>query len=37
LDILSGFAAVAVVLWHWQHFAFNENSLPENEIMYDNI
>lgn len=28
LDVSRGFAALAVVLWHWQHFAYNGTSLP---------
>ena len=30
LDISRGFAALAVVLWHWQHFAFKGSSPPED-------
>jgi len=29
LDVSRGFAALAVVLWHWQHFAYNGSSPPE--------
>ena len=28
LDVTRGIAALAVVLWHWQHFAFNGPYLP---------
>ncbi len=30
LDISRFFAALAVILWHWQHFAYNGSSLSEN-------
>jgi peptidoglycan/LPS O-acetylase OafA/YrhL len=30
LDVSRGFAALAVVLWHWQHFAYTGHALPEN-------
>jgi peptidoglycan/LPS O-acetylase OafA/YrhL len=30
LDVSRGFAALAVVLWHWQHFAFNKITLPKD-------
>lgn len=32
LDVSRGFAALAVVLWHWQHFAYRGHALPENFI-----
>jgi peptidoglycan/LPS O-acetylase OafA/YrhL len=40
LDVSRGFAALAVVLWHWQHFAYKGNSLAhgflrENQPLYD--
>ena len=28
LDVTRGIAALAVVLWHWQHFAFNGSAPP---------
>lgn len=30
LDVSRGFAALAVILWHWQHFAYTGHALPEN-------
>lgn len=30
LDVSRGFAALAMVLWHWQHFAFNGAALSQN-------
>jgi len=30
LDVSRGFAALAVVLWHWQHFAFTGTSMDED-------
>ncbi len=30
LDISRGFAALSVVLWHWQNFAYNGTYLPED-------
>lgn len=30
LDLLRGIAALAVVFWHWQHFAFNAVSISTN-------
>jgi peptidoglycan/LPS O-acetylase OafA/YrhL len=30
LNILRGFAALGIVVWHWQNFAFKGNSLPDN-------
>ena len=30
LDVSRGIAALAVVLWHWQHFAFEGYALPQN-------
>ena len=30
LDVSRGFASLAVVLWHWQHFAFNKITLPKD-------
>jgi peptidoglycan/LPS O-acetylase OafA/YrhL len=30
LDVSRGFAAMAVILWHWQHFAFKGHALPEH-------
>jgi len=40
LDVSRGIAALAVVLWHWQHFAYKGNSLSqefirENQPLYD--
>lgn len=40
LDVSRGFAALAVVLWHWQHFAYKGNYLSqefikENQPLYD--
>lgn len=40
LDVSRGIAALSVVLWHWQHFAFNGNQLShdfqrENQPLYD--
>ena len=40
LDISRGLAAIAVVLWHWQHFSYKGNSLPgtflwENQPLYE--
>jgi peptidoglycan/LPS O-acetylase OafA/YrhL len=36
LDISRGIAALSVVLWHWQHFAFNEKSfVQENQPLYE--
>ena len=40
LDISRGIASLAVVLWHWQHFAYKGNSLPqeflrENQPLYE--
>ena len=32
LDISRGIAALSVVLWHWQHFAYKGNSLPQEFI-----
>lgn len=39
LDISRGIAALAVVLWHWQHLAYKGNSLTqgfvrENQPLY---
>jgi peptidoglycan/LPS O-acetylase OafA/YrhL len=28
LDVSRGFAALGLILWHWQHFAYIENELP---------
>jgi len=30
LDVSRGFAALSVVLWHWQNFAYKGASLPED-------
>ncbi|MCB9422583.1 MAG: acyltransferase [Ardenticatenaceae bacterium] len=30
LDVSRGFAALAVVLWHWQHFSYEGTELPVN-------
>ena len=30
LDVSRGLAALGLVLWHWQHFAYNENALPQD-------
>jgi peptidoglycan/LPS O-acetylase OafA/YrhL len=30
LDVSRGFAALSVVLWHWKHFAYKGNSLPQD-------
>lgn len=40
LDVSRGIASLAVVLWHWQHFAYKGNSLPqeftrENQPLYE--
>jgi peptidoglycan/LPS O-acetylase OafA/YrhL len=40
LDVSRGVAALAVVLWHWQHFAYKGNSLSQefirdNQPLYD--
>lgn len=40
LDVSRGFAALAVVLWHWQHFAYKGTSLSqdfvrENQPLYE--
>lgn len=32
LDISRAFASLSVVLWHWQHFAFEGYSLPEGFV-----
>jgi peptidoglycan/LPS O-acetylase OafA/YrhL len=39
LDISRGVAALGVVLWHWQHFAYKGNSISqkftkENQPLY---
>ena len=30
LDVSRGFAALAVVVWHWQHFAYIGSALPQD-------
>ncbi|MCK5849661.1 MAG: acyltransferase [Kiritimatiellae bacterium] len=40
LDVSRGFAALAVVLWHWQHFAYkghalSQDFLRERQPLYD--
>ena len=40
LDVSRGVAALSVVLWHWQHFAYKGNSLSqdfirENQPLYE--
>lgn len=30
LDVSRGFAALAIVLWHWQHFAYQGTVLTQN-------
>jgi peptidoglycan/LPS O-acetylase OafA/YrhL len=30
LDVSRGIASLAVILWHWQHFAFNGDAPPAN-------
>lgn len=32
LDVSRGFAALSVVLWHWQHFAYKGNSLSQDFV-----
>ena len=32
LDVSRGFAALSVVLWHWQHFAYKGNSLSHDFV-----
>lgn len=29
LDVLRGFAALSVVLWHWQHFFMKKNAASD--------
>ena len=35
LDVSRGVAALSVVLWHWQHFAYKGNALSQNFIRED--
>jgi len=40
LDVSRGIAALAVVVWHWQHFAYKKGSLSqefirESQPLYD--